>query len=67
MCSNEIFGKVRKGKLLQMFLTKMGSRRRSFFNFALKYTIREVQRNQGVLKLNGTHQLLAYAEGMNQL
>jgi hypothetical protein len=33
-----------------------------FFSFALEYTIRRVQVNQDGLKLNGTHQLLAYAD-----
>jgi hypothetical protein len=32
------------------------------FNFALEYTIRKVQENQVGLKLNGTHQILAYAD-----
>jgi hypothetical protein len=32
------------------------------FNFALKYDIRKVQENQVGLKLNRTHQLLAYAD-----
>jgi len=37
------------------------------FNFALEYTIRRVQVNQDGLKLNGTHQLLAYADDINVL
>jgi len=37
------------------------------FNFALEYTIRRVQVKQDGLKLNGTHQLRAYADDVNIL
>jgi hypothetical protein len=35
------------------------------FSFALEYAIRNIQKNHGELKLNGTHQLLFYADGEN--
>ena len=34
-------------------------------NFALEYVIKRIQVNQNGLKLNGTHQLLAYADYVN--
>jgi hypothetical protein len=37
------------------------------FNFALECSIRKVQENQVGLKLNGTRQLVAYADDVNML
>jgi hypothetical protein len=37
------------------------------FNFASEYAIRKLQENQVGLKVNGTHQLLAYADDVNLL
>jgi hypothetical protein len=37
----------------------------SLFNFPLEHAIKRVQGNQEGLKLNTTHQLLAYADGVN--
>jgi hypothetical protein len=37
------------------------------FNFALEYAIRRVQVSQNGLKLNGTHQLLVYADNVTVL
>jgi len=36
-----------------------------FFNYASQYSIRRVQVNQDGLKLNGTHQLLVYADDIS--
>jgi hypothetical protein len=37
----------------------------SLFNYVSRYAIRRVQANQEGLKINGTHQLLVYADDVN--
>jgi hypothetical protein len=73
MCLTETYSRVRVGKKLsEMFPIrndlKQGDSLSPFlFNFVLEYAIERVQVNRDGSKLNGSHQLLAYADDVNIL
>jgi hypothetical protein len=73
MCLNETYSRIQIGKDLcdrvpiKNVLKQGDALSPLLFHLGLEYVIRRGQANQEALKLNGTHQLVVYADDVNIL
>ena len=73
VCLNEPYSRFRVGKhLSDVFPITNGVKQVNalspvFFNFAVEYAAGRVQVTQDILKFNGTHQIVVYADFVNIL